>query len=187
MRVTNFILHIITMILMLPDLVFVGINTFMGLGYLDGIELIMVPMIAMLFGLAFYTSTIGEIMMLISLYKKPVPKAYMRRELISHGLCALCFALAIIYMIKVALNSSAHDYGIGPFVNVAGLILSLVCIILNIIVGIRKKRKAAAIAKASASAPFAQSVSRPKFCPNCGKPTGEAGDFCGGCGAKLVR
>ena len=179
MRVTNFILHIITMILMLPDLVFVGINTFMGLGYLDGIELIMVPMI--------YTSTIGEIMMLISSYKKPVPKAYMRRELISHGLCALCFALAIIYMIKVALNSSAHDYGIGPFVNVAGLILSLVCIILNIIVGIRKKRKVAAIAKASASAPVAQSMSRPKFCPNCGKPTGEAGDFCGGCGAKLVR
>ena len=49
MRVTNLILHIITVIIMLPDLVFVGLNTLVGLGYLDGVELIIVPTAAMIF------------------------------------------------------------------------------------------------------------------------------------------
>ena len=42
MRVTNLIFHIITMIIMLPDLVFVGLNSLVGLGYCNGIELVYV-------------------------------------------------------------------------------------------------------------------------------------------------
>ena len=48
MRVTNLILHIITMIVMLPDLLYVAINTLMSLGYLDGMELLIVPGIALM-------------------------------------------------------------------------------------------------------------------------------------------
>ena len=40
MRVTNLLLHIAAVILMLPDLLFVGINTLMGLAYCNLIELI---------------------------------------------------------------------------------------------------------------------------------------------------
>ena len=61
MRVTNLILHIIIMIVMLPDLVFIGLNSLVGLPYFNFVELIMVTVIDLVFGAAFLTSTVGGV------------------------------------------------------------------------------------------------------------------------------
>lgn len=185
MRVINLILHILTAIVMLPDLVFIGINTLMGLGYLDGLELLYVPAVALAFGLAFVVSTVGAPINMAK-YRSKGLKLYVKRELISHGLCALCYALAILYLIEIYLHSSSHGDGFSMKVNIAGFCLALAGMIITV-AGRKTSKQATAIAKAPASAVIAPSVSRPKFCPECGKPTGEAGEFCGSCGSKLVR
>ena len=73
MRVTNLILHIIAMILMLPDLVFIGLNSLVGLPYFNFIELLTVSVIDLIFGGAFLTSTVGGVIQ-VARYKKRVPK-----------------------------------------------------------------------------------------------------------------
>ena len=45
MKVTNLILHIIIIIVMLPDLIFIGLNSLVGLPYFNFVELIMVTVI----------------------------------------------------------------------------------------------------------------------------------------------
>ena len=95
MRITNLIIHIIAVILMLPDLLFIGINSLMGLGYCNNIEMIMVLTIDMIFGAAFICSTVWEII-LVARYKTTRPKSYMINELIIHGLTILCFAIAVV-------------------------------------------------------------------------------------------
>ena len=185
MRVTNLMLHIVTVILMLPDLLFIGINTLMGLGYLRGYELIVVPAACLLFGAAFFFSTIGGPIQFAT-YKKTKPGAYMRGELITHGLCALSYLLAIVYMIKVALNSSSKGGFSEWGINIMGLVVCLVGIVITV-VGSRSNKRANVISKAPTIAQGIPGVSRPKFCPNCGRPTGSTGDFCGGCGSGLVR
>lgn len=140
MRVTNLILHIMAVILMLPDLLFVGINTLMGLGYFNFGELIMVGVANLVLCAAGLTSSVGE-MIQFAKYSSTKPKVYMRRELIGHGLSALWFALAIGYIIAVHLKSSyPHDLGFSMYDNLAGLVLSLVGIIVNVVGG-RKKLK----------------------------------------------
>lgn len=47
------------------------------------------------------------------------------------------------------------------------------------------KNKNAAVVAGSAQAQ-AVSPSRPKFCPNCGTPTGVSGNFCSNCGSRLM-
>ena len=185
MRVTNLIVHIVAVCLMLPDLVFIGINTLMGLGYLRGYELIVVPAACLIFGAAFYFSTIGELIQFAT-YKKTRPNAYIRGELISHGLSALSYILAIVYMIKVALNSSSKGGFSEWGINIMGLVVCLVGIVITV-VGSRSNKRANVISKAPVIPQVVPGVSRPKFCPNCGSPTGATGDFCGSCGAKLVR
>ena len=54
----------------LPDEVFVGLNTLVGLAYLSGYERIVVPMAAMIFCVAFFASTVGA--MLISILARSV-------------------------------------------------------------------------------------------------------------------
>ena len=130
MRVTNLILHIIAFILMLPCQLFVGINAFMGLAYSRGMDFYIILAVAAVFGTEFLASSLGEIYVFAK-YKSTRPVVYMRRELIIHGLAALCFAAANIYMIIVALNSSAHDYGIVPALNLAGFVVSLAGIVIT--------------------------------------------------------
>ena len=185
MRVTNLMLHIVTVILMLPDLLFIGINTLMGLGYLRGYELIVVPAVCLLFGAAFFFSTIGGPIQFAT-YKKAKPGAYMRGELITHGLCALSYLLAIIYLIRIALYSSTTGRSFEYIINIAGFLVCLVGITVTV-VGSRSNKRANVISKALTIAQGIPGVSRPKFCPNCGRPTGSTGDFCGGCGSGLVR
>ena len=185
MRVTNLIFHIIAVILMLPDLLFIGINSLMGLGYCNNIEMIMVLTIDMIFGAAFICSTVWEII-LVARYKTTRPKSYMINELIIHGLTILCFAIAVIYIIRVHLTSTyPHEYGFSMYINLAGFGLSLAGIILTLILGIRRNKKAAAVVRPQPAVPVNQSAPRPRFCPNCGKPAGVTGDFCGNCGANL--
>ena len=140
MRVTNLILHIITVIIMLPDLVFVGLNTLVGLGYLDGVELIIVPTAAMIFFAAFLASTAGAIITMVA-YKKS-PRVYITRELLIHIVSAVCFVMAIIYLILIRLHSSVHGSGFSEVINIAGLIVSVAGIIVTLI-GRRKIKKAA--------------------------------------------
>ena len=145
MRITNLIFHIIAVILMLPDLLFIGINSLMGLGYCNNIEMIMVLTIDMIFGAAFICSTVWEII-LVARYKTTRPKSYMINELIIHGLTILCFAIAVIYIIRVHLTSTyPHEYGFSLYINLAGFGLSLAGIILTLILGIRRNKKAAAV------------------------------------------
>ncbi|MBP5261176.1 MAG: hypothetical protein J6Z43_03500 [Clostridiales bacterium] len=139
MRVTNLILHIIAMILMLPDLVFIGLNSLVGLPYFNFIELLTVSVIDLIFGGAFLTSTVGGVIQ-VARYKKTSPKEYMKRVLISHGLSALSFAIAIIYLIRIRLHSSVQGTNFIPAINLAGLILCIAAIIVNLIIGIRKTR-----------------------------------------------
>ena len=140
MRVTNLIFHIITLIIMLPDLVFVGLNSLMGLGYCNGLELIYVLTVDLLFGCAFLASTVGEIILFI-MYNPTRPKVYFTCELLNHGLSALCFAIAIIYIIKVRLNSSSKGTLFAPAINLIGLVVCIIVIIIN--VAVRKKMKKA--------------------------------------------
>ena len=189
MRVVNLILHILSVIVMLPDLVFIGINTLMGLGYLEGIEFLYVAAAVLLFGSAFLVSTIGSPIN-IAKYRSKGHKLYVKRELISHGLCFLSFVAAILYEIAIYLHSSAHGDGFGMKVNLTGFCLALAGIIFTLVCGKITGKRAKAIAKAPANTQVAASVpgtSRPKFCPECGKATGTAGEFCGSCGSKLVR
>ena len=190
MRVTNLILHIIIMIVMLPDLVFIGLNSLVGLPYFNFVELIMVTVIDLVFGAAFLTSTVGGVIQ-VAKYKKTSPKVYFKRVLISHGLSALSFAIAIWYLIRIKLHSSVEGSGFSMAINVAGFILCLAAITVNLIIGLKKIKKADAVALASANAQAAaqsnQITSRPKFCSNCGKPTGETGTFCNNCGTRLVK
>ena len=184
MRITNLILHIIAVILMLPDLLFVGINSLMGLGYCNNIELIMVLAVDTIFGAAFICSTVWEII-LFARYKITRPKSYMISELIIHGLTALSYGVAIIYMINISLNSSSKPSLFSYGINLAGFGLSLAGIILTLILGIRRNKKAAAVVRPQPAVPVNQSAPRPRFCPNCGKPVGPNGGFCGNCGASL--
>ena len=174
MRVTNLILHIIIMIVMLPDLIFIGLNSLVGLPYFNFVELIMVTVIDLVFGAAFLTSTVGGVIQ-VAKYKKTSPKVYFKRVLISHGL---------------SVHSSVEGSGFSMAINVAGFILCLAAITVNLIIGLKKIKKADAVALASANAKAAAQVdqitSRPKFCSNCGKPTGETGTFCNNCGTRLV-
>lgn len=137
MRVTNLILHIIAFILMLPCQLFVGINAFMGLAYSRGMDFYIILVVAAVYGTEFLASSLGELL-LFAKYKSTRPVAYMRRELIIHGLAALCFAAANVYMYIVALHSSAHDYGYVPALNVAGFVVSLAGIIVTA-AGTRKR------------------------------------------------
>lgn len=177
MRVINLILHILTVIAMSPVLLFVGISTFMALGYLDGMELLIVPGVAAVFGFAFLGSTVGGFTQFAS-YRSTKPKVYVRREVVIHGLCALCCGFAAIYGIQ--------DDDTGLIINLAGLGLSIVGIIVTLVGGMIVKRTKK-IAQAPVNTQVAPSVSRPRFCPECGKATGTAGDYCGSCGSRLVR
>lgn len=142
MRVTNLLLHIAAVILMLPDLLFVGINTLMGLAYCNLIELIEVGLANLIICAAGLTSSVGEVIQFAK-YKSTRPNVYMRRQLISHGLSALWFALAVGYIILVHIHSTYnHEYGFSLYINLLGFVLSLVAIILNIIFGIRRNKKA---------------------------------------------
>ena len=140
MRVTNLIFHIITLIIMLPDLVFVGLNSLMGLGYCNGIELVYALTVDLLFGGAFLASTVWAIIMFTT-YKSTRPKVYFTCELLIHGLSALCFAIAIIYIIDVRLNSSSKGTLFAPAINLIGLVVCIIAIIIN--VAARKKMKKA--------------------------------------------
>ena len=139
MRVTNLILHIIAVFFMLPDMVFVGLNTLMGLGLSRGMDTIIILVAGTVYGTTFLVSTVGEIITFAS-YKKTRPIVYMRRELIIHGLSALCCVTAIIYMIVVSLHSSAHDYSIAPAFNLAGFVVSLAGIIVTVICSHKRKK-----------------------------------------------
>ena len=140
MRVTNLIFHIITLIIMFPDLVFVGLNSLMGLGYCNGIELVYVLTVDLLFGCAFLASTVGAIIMFTK-YRSTGPKVYFTSELLAHGLSALCFAIAIIYIIDVRLSSSSKGTLFAPAINLIGLVVCIIAIIIN--VAVRKKMKKA--------------------------------------------
>ena len=148
MRVTNLILHIITMIVMLPDLLYVAINTLMSLGYLDGMELLIVPGIALIFGAAFVGSTAGEIKLFAS-YRSIKPKTYMRWELLIHGLCAVAFGIMIAREVSMMINpppripelSTRSDPHISV-IDVIGFSLALVGIIINLISGKIRSKKA---------------------------------------------
>ena len=197
MRVVNLILHIVILIIMLPDILFVTINTLMGLGYFSGVELIMVPIIAFTYAAAFASSTVGEIITFFR-YRSARPKVYMRLEMIFFGLTALCFIIHIRYIIQLILHpapkipelsTESPDYGV-PVVAIVGLVLSLAGMIFNLVMGIKRNKKTAAIAKVQATVQGAQSVpsaSHPAFCSNCGNPAGISDNFCGNCGSKLVR
>ena len=139
MKVTNLIFHIITLIIMLPDLVFVGLNSLVGLGYCNGIELVYVLTADLLFGGAFLAYTVGAIIMFTK-YKSTRPKVYFTRELLAHGLSALCFAVAIIYIIDVRLNSSSKGTLFAPAINLIGLVVCIIVIIINVIVHKKIKR-----------------------------------------------
>ena len=139
MRVTNLILHIITVILLLPDEVFVGLNTLVGLAYLRGYERIVVPMAAMIFCVAFFASTVGAIMTFAS-YKKMSPRVYKARELIIHGISAACFVMAIIYLIEISLHSSRTGSAFSRIINLAGIVVCIAGIIVTLL-GSKSRKK----------------------------------------------
>lgn len=182
MRITNLILHIIAMVLILPDLLFLGINSLMGLGYCDGFELIMVLTVDMLFCAACTGSTVGAII-LCATYKPAKPKLYKIWEFVIHGLTALCYGVAILYMINITLNSSSKPSIFSYVINLAGLGLCIAGIVVTAAGG-RKNKQAKVIAQPQVAAPVNQSVphqslTRPRFCSKCGKPVGPNGGFCG--------
>ena len=190
MRVTNLILHLLSSLLMIPDAFFIGIAFLWGIQYLSGMEVIVVPLFVLLFFAGFILSSLGGLIQFAG-YKKLSSKAYMKRELIFHGLAALSFGLMIGYTLMIILNpapkipelsTDSSDTHISV-IDMAGFVVAVAGMIFNVIGGIIRNKKAAKIVKPQAVTP---GVSRPKFCPQCGNPAGVTGDFCGKCGSKLV-
>lgn len=171
MRVLNLIIHILAAILMVPDLIFWGINFLMGVQYLRGLELLIIPFVLM-FALSFFASLIEGITLCVR-YRSIRPKSYRKREILIHGICAFCFALLVIYRINVMRSDSGDIEYIVLAMDMAGFLVSLAGIIITAI-GSKK-----AIAKTKA----VQTVPLRKTCPNCG--TAVSGNFCGKCGAKI--
>lgn len=186
MRVTNLILHIVTLLLMLPDALFIGLSALVSLPYLDGIEIIEVPVFFLLFFTGFFFSLIGGIMQFAGYRKAPVKK-YMKREVLIHGLAALSFGLMIAYTLILILNPAPKIPELSTdssnvrvsVIDIAGFALAIAGIVFTLVAGTIKIKKAAAAAGAQRS-------SRPRFCTVCGMPTGETGDFCRNCGTKLI-
>ena len=194
MRATNLTLHIVSLLLMLPDALFVGLSFLVGLAYLRGKEIIIVPLFVLVFFTGFFFSLVGGIIQFAK-GKKASPKAYMIREVIIHGLAALSFGVMIVYTLIVILNpapkvpqlsTSSANVRVSV-VDMIGFGLAVAGIVFNLVAGISKNKKAAAAVAATPAVPqVEQNVSRPKFCSQCGTPTGGSGDFCRNCGSRLV-
>lgn len=216
MKIINLILHILTMIVMLPDLLFIGIAFLWGVQYLRGWETIYVPAFVMLFFGAFFYSLLGGVI-LFPKYRKARNKVYMRHELIVHGLSALSFGGMLLYTLVQILHPApeipeltTHSEPKFSAIDITGFALALAGIIISIIIGVRKDKIAAAIAQPQPIAqpqvvarpqataqPRAtvrpqspvqggQIKTRPRFCSKCGTPTGTEGSFCRQCGSKLI-
>jgi len=141
MRVTNLLLHIFALILMLPALLFVGINSFMGLAYSRGLDTLIILVVSMIYAADFLASTVGVIILFAS-YKSTGPKAYMKNELIIHGLSALCYVIAIIYLISISMSSSSFDsLGTWLLVDFAGLAVCLAGITVTVVCSIKRNRR----------------------------------------------
>lgn len=89
----------------------------------------------------FLASTVGVIILFAS-YKSTGPKVYMTNELIIHGLSALCYVMAIIYLIVISMSSSSFD-GLGTWllVDFAGLAVCLAGITVTVVCSIKRNRR----------------------------------------------
>lgn len=193
MRLTNILLHIFAVVLMIPDAFFIGIAFLWGMQYLSGMEIIVVPLFVMAFFGGFFFSMIGGIVE-FTRYKKIPAKKYMKHELLIHGSAALSFGLMIAYTLMIILNpapkipelsTDSSDTHISV-IDMAGFAVAIAGIIFTLVAGTIRNKKAVATASVQQVTQVKPSVSRPKFCRQCGKPTGASGEFCGNCGSKLV-
>lgn len=216
MKIINLILHILTMIVMLPDLLFIGIAFLWGVQYLRGWETIYVPAFVMLFFGAFFYSLVGGVI-LFPKFRKNKNRSYMKHELIVHGLSALSFGGMLLYTLVQILHPApeipeltTHSEPKFSAIDITGFALAIAGIIISIIIGVRKDKITAAIAQPQAitqpqvvARPQAtvqpqataqlqtpvqgvQIKARPRFCSKCGTPTGTEGSFCRQCGSKLI-
>lgn len=193
MRVTNLILHLLSSLLMIPDAFFIGIAFLWGIQYLSGMEVIVVPIFVLLFFAGFILSSLGGLIQFAG-YKRLSSKTYMKHELLIHGSAALSFGLMIAYTLMIILNpapkipelsTDSSDTHISV-IDMAGFAVAIAGIIFTLVAGTIRNKKAVATASVQQAAQVKPIVSRPKFCRQCGKPTGASGEFCGNCGSKLV-
>ena len=193
MRVINLILHIVSLLLMVPDAFFVGIAFLWGMQYLRGSEIIIVPTFVFLFFAGGFFTCLGAITS-FSQYKKLTAKKYMRYELITYGFTALSFGLMIAYTLVLILNpapkipelsTDSSDTHVS-MIDMAGFAVAVAGMVFTIVTCTAKNKIAAfKAAKVQPASPAASVVSRPKFCPQCGKPVGSTGGFCGNCGSRF--
>lgn len=155
MRVINLILHIITAVLMLPDLLFIGIAFLWGVQYLKGLETVFVPMFVLLFFLAFTASSVGGIVQLVT-YKPAKLRVYTVREMIIHGLSAVCFLAIIIYSLVIISDHTSGMPEISVFstetslslIDLTGFSVGIAGMIVTIVgSGIKKRQLANASAR----------------------------------------
>lgn len=195
MRILNLILHIISALLITPDLLFVGIAFLWGVQYLKGLEIIIVPAFVFLIFASFFASLIAGTIQTVK-YRSLRPKVYATRELLLHGLSASGFLTMIVYTLMIMWQYSFKIPEIGLYgsetslsiFDLTGFAVSISGIIVNLLwAKLSKRVNAKAIANTPAIPKVDQHISRPGFCPNCGSPAGAAGNFCGNCGAGLSR
>lgn len=193
MRLTNFILHIVSVILMIPDALFITIAFLWGIQYLSGKEIIVVPLFVLLFFSGLLFTLIGGVIQFPK-YRKVPNKAYIKHELIIYGFTALSFGLMIGYTLMIILHpapkipelsTDSSDTRVSV-IDMAGFAVALLGMIFTVVAGMIKNKKAEAIAISQAPAQDDQSASRPKFCSKCGTPTGGSGNFCRKCGSRLL-
>jgi len=192
MRVTNLIMHIVSLIMLIPDALFIGIAFLWGVQYLRGMEIIVVPLFVLTFFAGFVFTLVGGIILFHKNRKAP-NKTYMKRELIVYGFTALSFGLMITYTLMIILNpapkipelsTDSSDTKVSV-IDIAGFALALAGMIFTVVAGTIKNKKAKSTAGIQAVTQNIQSVPRPKFCTKCGTPTGVSGNFCRNCGSKL--
>lgn len=159
MRVINLVLHIVTMVLLAPNLLFVGINFLWGMQYLKGLETLIVPLVVLFFVGAFFASMILGPVQCIR-YRSTRPNAYMIQELFIHGLSAICFLIMIVYSLVIIchhgfrvpeLSLWATENSISV-IDLTGVAVCLAGIIITI-VGSRIRKKSLAKAASDASYP----------------------------------
>lgn len=183
MRVINLILHILSMIVMIPDLLFVGIAFLWGMQYLRGLEMIFVPLFVLVLFAGFFYSFFGGIIQFPK-YRKASNYEYMKHELKVHGLAAAGFGEMIIYTIRLILHPTpkipeltTESHPSVSLIDLTGFALAIAGILISLIVGIRKDKQPNS---------NNQMISHPRFCPYCGASTEESGNFCVYCGAKMM-
>jgi len=184
MRVTNLIIHILSEIILFQ-------YCFLFLYSIQSLTITEILIALVVFSAFIFTLILG-----IILFRRPGSvsnKTYMKRELVSHSLSAASYGLLLLKTLSIIIrfasegsDLSAKLNPLADVINLIGLALAVVGIIISVIAGTRKDKQTAI---ASVSLPITQGdplKARPRFCPNCGRPTGTSGDFCSNCGTRLL-